>query len=413
MNSSSTSEIAERWPLIASACTGVIFSAIVLPYYSIGALVVPVTEAMGWTRAEFQAAILFSSGLGAITAPFIGWLSDKYGARRVALPSLVGLSVGFVIASQMNGELWVLYLAYGCMALLGAGTIPVTWTRAITTNFNRQRGLALGLTLTGTGICAAVMPQYATWLVERFDWRSAYLGIAVLPVLIAVPIVFFAFKPREGLESATEEAPPMTGMHLRDAIRGYRFWVLLLSILFVYMAVSGIAPNLYAAVTDAGMSRTDAATVQSIFGIAIIVGRVVVGYLVDRFWAPGVAAAAMVLPIIGCALLIEPSGFVTAALAALLIGFAAGAELDLMSFLASRYFGLKYYASIYSVLYMVLALCSGTAPLLFATVFDATASYAVSFTIALGLFTLGAVIVLFMGAYPDEDDFDARAPNRA
>ena len=83
--------------------------------------------------------------------------------------------------------LWMLYAAYGAMAILGAGTIPVTWTRAITLSFHRQRGLALGLALTGTGICGVLVPQYATWLVENYGWRVAYAGIALLPLMVAGP----------------------------------------------------------------------------------------------------------------------------------------------------------------------------------------------------------------------------------
>ena len=98
-------ELRRGWLLILSACSGVICSSIVLPYYSIGALVVPVTEEFGWTRAQFQAAILFSAGVGALIAPLVGLLGDRYGARRLALPGLVGLSVGFFIAASMNGQL--------------------------------------------------------------------------------------------------------------------------------------------------------------------------------------------------------------------------------------------------------------------------------------------------------------------
>ena len=141
-------ELAQRWPLIMATCMGIISSSFVLPYYSIGALLTPVTEEFGWSRAQFQAAILFSSGLGALTSPIVGWLNDKYGPRRIALPSMLGLSLGLMMASQIQGQLWMLFLAYGTMALLGAGTIPVTWTRAIATSFFKRRGLALGLALT-------------------------------------------------------------------------------------------------------------------------------------------------------------------------------------------------------------------------------------------------------------------------
>lgn len=395
-------ELRRGWLLILSACTGVICSSIVLPYYSIGALVVPVTTEFGWSRAQFQAAILLSSGLGALTAPVVGWLSDRYGSRRVALPGLIGLSVGFLIAASMNGQLWMLYLAYGAMALLGAGTIPVTWTQAITTNFFERRGLALGLTLTGTGICASIVPHYAVWLVEDYGWRVAYAGLALLPLVIAGPLVFFGFRPRERWDapSSSEARAPEWGLTLGEAIRGYRFWVMLLSVLTVYMAFSGISPNLIPALTDEGFSPSEAASVLSVFGVSIIVGRIAVGYLVDRFWAPGVAMFAMLMPVVGCVIMLDVESIVMAGFAAFLIGFAAGAELDLMSFLAARYFGLRHYAKIYSILYASLAVCSGTAPMLFAQVYDVTQSYDFGFYVAAILFAAGAVIVLTLGRYP-------------
>lgn len=398
---SQPSEIRSQWALIVSAGTGVFFSVIVLPYYSISALVVPVTEAFGWSRAEFQAAILFSSTLGALTSPVVGWLCGRFGARRVAMPGLFGLALGFAIASTMQGELWVLYTAYGTMALFGAGTIPVTWTQAITISFNRQRGLALGLVLTGTGICGVVIPQYATLLVEHFGWRAAYVGIALLPLVIAWPIVYFGFKPARSAGVDNRQIVIRDGgLTLAQAIRQAKFWILLASIFLVYMATSGIGLNLYAAITDAGMTNSQAATVQSIFGGAIIFGRLVVGYLIDKMWAPGVAAAVMILPVAGSVLLIDPSTFVLGALAAFLIGVAAGAELDLMSFLTARYFGLQHYAQIYAILYMALAICSGTAPIIFAGIFDRTASYAVSFTITSVLFVFASLVILLMGRYP-------------
>ena len=383
---------------------GVVCASNVLPYYTIGALVVPVTEEFGWTRAQFQAAILFSSGLGALTSPLVGWLIDRYGARRVALPSVLGLGFGFFLAASMQGQLWMLFLAYGAMALLGAGTIPVTWTRAIATSFFSRRGLALGLTLTGTGICASVAPHITVWMTSEYGWRGAYFGLGLIPMLLAFPLLFFLFKPVELNQLADKEevAARQTGKTLTEASRDYRFWALLFSILFAYMGFSGIGPNLLPSMTDDGFTRAQAATIQSIFGGSIIVGRVVVGYTLDRLWAPGVAAVSLIMPAVGTWILFGDQTLVMAAVASFLIGFAAGAELDLMAFLAARYFGLKHYAKIYSVLYATLAVCSGTAPMLFAMVYDQTASYDIGFMVASGLFVVATVLVLTMGRYPKE-----------
>jgi predicted MFS family arabinose efflux permease len=192
-----------------------------------------------------------------------------------------------------------------------------------------------------------------------------------------------------------------SGLSFGEALRSYRFWVLALSILLAYMGFSGIGTNLFPSLTDDGFSSSDAATVQSIYGGSIVVGRVAVGYLVDRFWAPGVAAFALALPVIGALIFFGAPSFYMAATASFLIGFAAGAELDLMAFLAAKYFGLRHYAKIYAVLYSTLAVCSGTAPMLFAMVYDRTSSYDFSFMVASVLFALSTVMVLFLGRYPD------------
>jgi MFS family permease len=402
------SEVSRGWKLILASSMGVICSSIVLPFYTIGALVKPLTAEFGWDRADVQLGILFSSGLGALTAPLIGALSDRYGPRALVLPGLVGLALGFFLAASMNGELWMFFLAYACMALLGAGTTPVTWTRAIAQTFDRQRGLALGLTLTGTGICAMFAPAYTVWLLEQFGWRVAYVGIGLLPLLLAGPFVWAWFRPQSPGEPAggrdaaalSELRPADWGLTLGEAIRGYRFWVLCVSIFAIYLAVSGISPNLIAALTDKGFTAASAATVQGVYGFAIMLGRLVVGWLVDRYWAPGVALVSLSLPAIGCLILTGSPDFTWAVVAALLIGFAAGAELDLMAFFAARYFGLRHYAKIYAILYAILAVAGGMAPMLFARVFDVTASYEISFLIASGLFLFGAVIVLALGRYP-------------
>ena len=398
-------ELQQRWPLVLATCIGIISSSFVLPYYTIGALVGPVTAEFGWTRAEFQSAILFSSGLGALTSPFVGWLIDRFGARRVALPAMLGLGVGFFIASSMQGELWMLFLAYGSIALLGAGTIPVTWTRAIATSFFKRRGLALGLSLTGTGICASVAPHYTVWLTSEFGWRGAYIGLGLIPFILVWPVLYFLFRPIESTGAEDNKVGHQAhqaheGLTLSEAAKSYRFWILLLSILFAYMGFSGIGPNLFPSMTDDGFSREQAATIQSVFGISIIVGRVVVGYLCDRYWAPGIACVCLLMPTVGTLIFYGDQSFVMAAIASFTIGFAAGAELDLMAFLAAKYFGLKHYAKIYSVLYATLAVCSGTAPMAFASVYDITGSYDTGFVAATVLFLAASMMVLALGRYP-------------
>jgi MFS family permease len=404
------SELRQHWRLLLAASAGVVCSSIVLPFYTMGALLKPLTEAFGWSRADVQTALVFSTGLGALTSFGVGWLNDRYGPRPVALPGLVGLAIGFFLAANMNGSLWMLYLAYGSMAVLGAGTTPVTWTRALTTQFNRQRGLALGIALTGTGVCAILAPLYTVMLVEHFGWRGAFVGIGLLPLLLAGPLVWAGFHVKPPVkplanDAAAGDAPafiaPAWGLTLGEAASGYRFWVLGASIFLVYLAVSGISPNLIAALGDKGYPPAVAAAAQSAYGLAIIGSRLVVGFLVDRFWAPGVAVVSLLLPVAGCLLLASADpGFSLILVACSLIGLAAGAELDLMAYLAARYFGPRHYAKIYAVLYAVLAVAGGIAPMLFAKLHDRTASYTASFHVAAALLVLGAVLLPLLGRQP-------------
>ena len=370
------------------------------------ALVGPVTAEFGWQRSDMLFCLAFSSGLGALTAPLVGVLIDRFGARAVALPGLVGLSAGLILAATVDGQLWLMYLAYALMAILGSGTIPVTWSRAITTNFSQRRGLALGLALSGTGICSIFAPSYTVWLTDNYGWRIAYLGLAALPLFLAAPIVFAWFHPDQ--ESGEMELAAVVdrswGYTLTEAFRQYRYWALLLSVFAFYLAVSGLVPNLIPALTENGVSRAEAASVLGLFGLAIIGGRLVVGYLVDRFWAPGVAAITMCLPVVGAILLTGEQSYLTAALAVVMIGVAGGAELDLMAFLAAKYFGLKHYAKIYAILYAALAICNGSASWIFGKIYEATQSYDLAFQTGAGLFVCSALLMLTMGRYPSSED---------
>jgi predicted MFS family arabinose efflux permease len=403
MTSLSSNEITRQPMLLIAACVGVICSSIVLPFYTMGLFVVPVTEEFGWSRTEFQLSLLFSTGIGVFTSPVIGLLIHRYGARPVALFGLVGLSLAFVVPATSTGALWQFYGAYACMALLGAGTIPVTWTTAVTANFQTHRGLALGLVLSGTGLCAVIVPPIIAYILANYGWRAGYLGLAVLPVVVAGPLVYFFFRPQDRLQGQSPEVDQpanLSGFTLAEAVTSYKFWVLLFSIFLVYIAQSGLIPNLVPALTDAGIDPVAAAETMSLFGVAVITGRLVIGFCVDRFWAPGVAALAISLPIVGCLLLWSELTLLNAQIAALLLGFAAGAELDLMAFLAAKYFGARHYAKIYGFLYAALASASGIAPALFAAIYESTQSYQLGFALGAAAFSLSVVLVLLLGRYP-------------
>lgn len=394
-------ELRNGWPLLVACAIGVGFSAIALPFYSIGPLTKPIEAAMGWARADIQLAIIFSSGIGALTAPLTGWMVDSYGPRTVALPSIVGVALGLFIASQAT-SLWGFYLGYALAAILGAGTNPVLWSRVVAGQFEKARGFALGLALVGTALVSILLPYVVAFLESDFGWRYALGGLALLPLLISLPAVYVWLRPTEARPGPTSRtaASGLTGLNVSQAISGYRFWVLGLSILAAYLAISGLLSNLIPALSDRGLSPTKAATIAGTVGLAMIPGRIFVGYLVDRFWAPGVAFAVVILPALSCLILAQTNSEPLLFLACAMLGLAAGAELDLLAFMSARYFGLAHFSKIYSLLYACLAVGSATAPFFFARVYDATGTYDSAFLVSGALFFLGAVLFLPLGRYP-------------
>jgi MFS transporter, OFA family, oxalate/formate antiporter len=403
-------EITQNWRLLLACMFGVGFGSIGFAAYSIGAFVDPLGEEFGWSRAEVQLAIAFGVGLGGFAAPVVGTLIDRYGGRKIALWGLVGVAAGYALAA-FNQSLWTFYLAYIVVAVLGAGSGPVSWTRAVAARFEKRRGLALALILSGTGVSAIFVPPYVVYIVEAYGWRAGYLALALLPLLVALPLAFFFFHPSRPLRELERDEEPLNenseptavpeGMSLREAVRSYRFWVLLASVLAMYLAITGIVPNFIPALTDHGFSPAVAASIMSVYGISLIFARLGIGWLLDRFWGPAVAAVVLTSPALACLILVGEPTYATAVLASALIGAAAGAELDLLAYFAVRYFGIKSYGRIYGFLYTGVAFGAGLGPISFAYIYQITGSYDTSFYAALALFCFGGLSILTLGRYPN------------
>lgn len=391
-------ELKAGWLLLLACAIGVGCSAIALPFYSIGPLTKPVEAATGWARSDIQFAVLFSSGIGALTSPVVGWLIERYGVRKVALPSLVGVSLGLVGASFATtlGQFWA---GYAAAAILGAGSNPVLWSRVVAGNFHKARGTALGLALVGTAFVAMLLPNLVAAVVPSMGWQGALRMIAALPIVVALPIVYLFLRPRDA-DPVAHRAKALTGHNVSQALVDYRFWVLTGSILCGYLAISGAGPNLMPTFTDRGLDPATAAGIASFYAISMIPGRILSGFLMDRFWAPMVACVVLLLPAAACLMISGSTDVRILALSCALLGLAAGAELDILAFLTARYFGLRHYPQIYALSYVALAAGSALAPTLFSRVYEATASYSVSFTIASGLFVTGGLLVLLLGRYP-------------
>lgn len=403
-------EFSKGWTILFAGFLGVAFGASPLPFNVIGFTVEPMIAEFGWSRTQILFPITIFGVIAALLAPFFGSLADRYGVRSVALYSLLafGLSfaaIGLTPTAKVTSTLYIYYALWLIVGVIGIGSTPVTWSRAVNLWFFKHRGLALGILLMGTSLSAIVVPKLAVWAIESYGWREMFAIVGLLPLVIALPIGYFLFR-----EPRTEEQPKailnasgnLTGVTLRTAMKDYRFWLIWLSVAVIATAFGGAFINMPIILSDRGLGTQAAASIMGMLGIGILAGRLITGALLDRFWQGIVAFPLLCLPALSCYLLIgNDITFFVAAIAAFLLGFAAGAESDLMAYLTGRYFGMANYGKIYGMLYMPFGIFNALSPILYASVRDTTGSYDPILYAAMFAFIIGGALLLLLGRYPE------------
>ncbi len=397
----SVQEFKTGWRVLLVAAMGVTCGITAVPIYTIGAFVGPLEDAYGWSRGAIQSATVFCYLTLIFAGPVAGYLTDHYGPRRVALWSVFGISVAVGSTSALASTLWGLYLAYALIGILGAGTSPVVWTRAVSSWFVKKRGLAFGITLMGTGLFATVGPIYVTLAIGEFGWRGGYLALAFVPIVFVLPLVYFWFFVKAGTDpqrtAADRDDPDNTGIDLRAALKMLPFWIIAFSFLFFSTSISGFIASYIPILTDTGLSRAQAASYAGFIGISVLTGRIIAGYLLDHVPAALLSVVIMALPAIGCALWAMGVGGPSGALvAAIFVGLAGGAEFDIVAYMTAKYFGLRYYGKLYGILFSSVIAGAAVGPLMFGFGFDLTGSYTPILMIASSLFVIGGFSQLFL-----------------
>ena len=378
-----------------------------LPFYTHSLFVVAITASEGWSRSDVQFAFSLMMIAACLTVPLAGYLVDRYGGRYLGIASVILANLCFA-ALSMAHNISTYYLGWVAMAILGIGTLPVVWTHVVNNWFDKSRGLALGITLMGTGIAGTIGPGYAAWLLEHYGWQTAYQGLAVTSLLIGLPVLLLLLKDRPKPKQPhgytghkeREMTQARSGLSLSAALKDFRFWILGLSICGIALGVAGIISNLGSLLQDKNYDLAQIGQIAGVIGISVIIGRIATGLLFDRFWAPLVASLVLISPAAACLILIGDFGTSSVYIAVFITGLAAGAELDMLAFMCSRYFGLASYGRIYALQYIFFAVGASIAPTLFAWMRDHNGNYTNILYISTGLFIICSILLLAMGRYP-------------
>jgi MFS family permease len=389
----------EGWRVAAASGAATFFSSFLV--YTFAVFLRPLTTEFGWSRELVASAFGIMGMTVAIASPVFGYLLDRAGVRRIVLPCMAALGVGFASLALLAGP-WQLYAIYMFFGFVGAGLAPTGYARAMTGWFDERRGIALAIVISGSAIAAIVQPPVTQALIDGIGWRATYVAIGGSILAIACPIL--ALFVRERPDTMSWRPRASTGASLSQGLRSRVFWTLVVVFFASAVATNGVLVHLAALLTDRGVTARGAALVVSTMGVASLTGRLVTGWLVDRFFAARVSFAMLLLTALGTLLMATADSFASGALAAALIGFGMGGEFDVTPYLVSRYFGLRAFGTLYGIAFAAAAAAGAVGPVLLGRAFDETGTYG-SLLPAIAVFV--ASIAMLMLTLPR---YDLRTP---
>lgn len=386
------------WRTAVASAIGLTFGPSVLLVMAFGAFITPLDREFGWGVPAIALGASILSVTVMIISPLQGVLVDRIGGRRLVLYSSPVFGLSLMALYFLPDSLPVFYLAWVLVPLCGLGLWPVSYLRLTAGWFDRRLGLALGVANSGIGVGSVLVPIITAVLIGAFGWRAAFLGLGVI-ALIAFPVALFLL---------TEPSPPKTsgrfdGDTLRVAATTRPFWLVLAAFFLLGTIGSSIVVHQIRLLLDSGIAPRVANLMPVALGVALIVARIVTGWLLDRFTVPKVMSAYLVGGIVSMVLFAAGPNVATAIVAGALSGLLIGAEFDVLSYLIPRYFGRRAFGTIYGIAFAVFQLGAAVAPYAVSVSRDSYGSYtpamlvlAVACVACSGLFT-------FLGPYRYDD----------
>lgn len=383
------------WRVAVASGLGVFLVSILA--YAFSVLLKPLEAEFGWSRQAISSAYAVMAVTSALAAPLVGRWLDRFGPRRVMVPCLVVVGGAFASLTLLTARLWHLYLVF---AVIGAAVVGVTalgYSRAVSTWFDRRRGLALALVLAGGALGAIVHPPTTQALIDVAGWRSACLALGAAMVAVGVSNVVLFVRERPATRAAA--SPASAGSSVGEALGSRIFWTLILMVFGSTLAMNGAIVHLAPLLSDRGASPGRAAIAVSAMGGASLCGRLLTGWLLDRFSGPRISCALLVVAALGTLLLSGAPGFALGVLAAVLIGAGSGGELDVAPYLLSRYFGLRSLSVLYGLAWTAMGLAGAAGPILLGRAFDTTGSYETLLVrLAFGMLAVAALMLTLPAA---------------
>ncbi|MBI2089729.1 MAG: MFS transporter [Deltaproteobacteria bacterium] len=406
------------WFIVAVAMLSAFLGA-GLNNISMGVVLKPLSQDLGWTRTVTSAAITAGTILGGVLAPFFGRLADRLGPR-VLLPAGAA-TVGFLaLAASHTTEPWQFYAAYvparALVETLLSGVVPVT---AVANWFYLRRPRAMGMVLMAVPMGSAVLSLVYQYLILHSGWRSTFLVLGLLLwVLVVIPGALLLRRRPEDMGLVPDGAEPLTAggsstadamdqephaeysWQLHDALRTSTLWLIIAGFTLWVIASGGIAFHLVAYLTDAGISPALAAGALSLFAVTGALGNFVWGWLAERIDVRRLGALALLLSAMAVVLLMEVRAPLWAYGVAALFGVTARGTSVFSQVILARYFGRRSFGAISGVAEPFMKAGLGLGPLFAALAFDLAGNYRGIFAVFSGMLVVAGFLV-FLARRPE------------
>jgi predicted MFS family arabinose efflux permease len=321
-------------------------------------------------------------------------LLDRFLPRRTILPGILVFAVGLAALSRLTPHIVQFYATLFVIGLVANATAQFAYMRTILIWFTTHRGMALALLLTGSGLGSILIPPLTEWMIQHHGWRSGFLllgGIATL----GFPLTALLVRNRPEATIVRREQHADTGMTVAAALRTGAFWILAFITIFSAFSENGLVTNLSSILTQHGVLAATAALALSVRGGAGIIGRLGIGFAIDRVSPERIQSLVLVLATAGTLILAFAGTAWSALLGAAILGVGLGSEADVAPYLLARYFGRRHFSVLYGLSWTAYAIGGATGPLWMGHLYDRAGAYLSRFIVYLTSVAFGAVILSF------------------
>jgi len=349
-------------------------------------------QQFGWTRAQVTSGNALSKlVVGPVFGFIAGWIIDRFGPRRVMMAGIL-MAGGALVGLGWVSTLGMFYLFYFFNALGYVCGGPLPNQVLLSRWFDKSRGKAMGFAYLGIGIGGATVPWISHALIEHFGWQAALRWLGLLIIAVSLPLAFFV---KEAPPRSTSDRKMSGAADVMGAFKTLPFFLLTFGSMCSIAAVSGTQQNLKLFLSlDRHFTQGDAARVLSLVLSFSIAGRLLMGWLADRFSKKYVMLLTYLLVAAGIPLLFLGRTRLAIYASAAVFGVGLGGDYMIIPLMTAEIFGMQILGRLLGVILTAGGIAEAVSPWITGRLRDVTGNYSESCFVLVGIALLGAAAVL-------------------